>query len=164
MVLLAAVFPAGRCLAATKLPASCGPDEERFDVKTDKNQPPAGTLEAGKALVYLIGDGNGVTLRIGLNGAWIGADRGASYFFFPVDAGEHHLCANWQSSLGRFSKQVSLNKFTAEAGKIYYFRVRLDTSVGNSDSLSWLDLEPVNSDEGEYLVSVLAFSSFRKRT
>jgi hypothetical protein len=73
------------------------------------------------------------------------------------------VCANWQSSLERFSKQVSLNRFTAEAGKVYYFRVRLGADYASYDSISWLDLEPINSDEGQYLVSVFAVSTSHKK-
>src|SRR4029077_11715663 len=87
------MFPAGKVFAATNLPASCGPDKERFDVTTDKEKHPTGTPQAGKALVYVIGEGikaiSQETVRVGLDGAWIGANRGASYFFFSVDPGEH---------------------------------------------------------------------------
>jgi hypothetical protein len=167
LLLVIAIFPASRCIAATNLPASCGPDGERFDVKTDKESHPEGTPEAAKALVYMIGEGissiGQETVRVGLDGAWVGANHGASYFFFSVAPGEHHVCANWQSSLERFSKQVSLNRFTAEAGKVYYFRVRLGADYASYDSISWLDLEPINSDEGQYLVSVFAVSTSHKK-
>jgi hypothetical protein len=162
-----AILPAGRILATTNLPASCGPDNEQFDVTTDKGKHPTGVVQSGKALVYVIGEGIAAigqeTIRVGMDGAWIGANRGASYFFFSVDPGEHHLCANWQSSLGRLSKQVSLNLFTAEAGKVYYFIVRLGPHDASYDSISVLDLEPINGDEGHYLVSLFGVSNFQKK-
>jgi len=43
---------------------------------------------------------------------------------------------------------------TAEAGKVYYFRARL--FPGEADF--FLDLDPVNSDQGRYLVASSPFS------
>jgi hypothetical protein len=98
-----------------------------------------------------------VTTRVGLDGAWIGANRGDSYFFFPVEPGEHHLCSDWHVGfVAGGGTKVSLASFTAEAGKTYYFRVR---TMGAKDMGNILDLDPVNSDQGQFLVASSAFSS-----
>ena len=135
--------------------AGCGPSNVKFDVKQEPIQP-AIAPESGKALAYVIEDigtteclGGCVTLKVGLDGSWAGANQGNSHFSFSVAAGEHHLCANWQSSFQRLSSLYALANFTAEASKVYYFRVRTLASTGTE----FLDFEAVNSDEGRYLVA-----------
>lgn len=98
-------------------------------------------------------DVSGAVIRIGVDGAWIGASRGDSYLFFSTMPGEHHLCANWQSSLPERARAFSMAGFTAEAGKVYYFRARL--FPGHGDYL--FDLDPINSDEGKFLVASSTF-------
>jgi hypothetical protein len=70
---------------------------------------------------------HGPTMRVGLDGAWIGANKGKSYFFFSVDPGDHEVCANWQS--GTFKKTAkrigSAITLKAEAGKVYYLRTQV---------------------------------------
>jgi hypothetical protein len=140
---------------ATAALSACGPDNVKFDVKPDQSQPVSG-IPSGKALVYIIEEqdqlpclGGCATIRVGLDGSWIGANQGNTHFSFSVLPGEHHLCSNWQSSLKRLSSLYSLANFTAEAGKIYYFRTRI---LNAYNSFVYLDLEPMNSDEGSYLV------------
>ena len=76
----------------------CGPSEAYFDVKTNKKRHPVAPTDSGKALVYVFEDiERGPTMRVGLDGAWVGANKGKSYFFFSVDPGDHQVCTNWQS-------------------------------------------------------------------
>ena len=151
-------------------PPACGPLNAEFQTKIDYNQAADFQPESGKALVYVVEDqkfhaAKEVTARIGLDGAWVGATHGESYIFFPVDPGEHHLCADWRSTLLSNGRRVSLFAFTAEAGKVYYFRARtmggpssmLDRS--SLDESASLDLEPVNDDEGKLLVSNSPYSA-----
>jgi hypothetical protein len=146
--------------------AACGPDNVKFAVKEDKAQQSVTQMEPGKAIVYVIEDyaavclGGCATIRVGLDGTWIGANQRNTYFFFTVTPGEHHLCSNWQSSLERYSGMYSLANFTAEAGKAYYFRTRAWFSYQSPR----FDLEALNSDEGKYLVatSPLAVSHAKK--
>lgn len=140
---------------------SCGASNVKFDVKLDNTQHAAGQPEPGKALVYVIevfqrppGELGTPTIRVGLNGAWVGANRGTSYLSFSVDPGEQHLCTNWQSVLKRLSDQHSLTSFTAEAGKTYFFRVQVHVESEGRESQIWsIDLQPVNADEGKYLIA-----------
>jgi Protein of unknown function (DUF2846) len=162
LLLATAAFAADETTAARVKQSACGPDDKQFDVKTDKGQHTLGTIEAGKALVYVIEQEKHrtfkhVTTRVGMDGAWIGANRGDSYLFFTVEPGEHHLCSDWHvgwTSGG--GTEVSLANFTAEAGKVYYFRAR---TMGAKDMGNILDLDPVNSDQGQFLVASSAFSS-----
>ncbi len=138
------------------LPAACGPKSTGFDVKLDKSQHALAQPEPGKALVYFIQDigkvnclGRCMTTKIGLDGAWVGANQDNSYFSVSVEPGEHHVCANPQSNAGWLRRMVALAHFTAEAGKVYYFRTR--SVMGGSQLL--LDLDPVDSDQAKYLIA-----------
>jgi len=152
--------------------AACGSKDVKFEAKQDTNQHPTSQPEAGKALVYVIedlGECSGCTpngnsffndvdqalTRVGVDGAWVGANRGSSYFFLATDPGEHHLCINWQSRLAFRSRAFAMANFTAEEGKVYYFRERV--FPGEHGDYSF-DLDSVNSDEGKYLVASYAFS------
>jgi hypothetical protein len=176
-ILLCAVFAAPMLAqekpqdqaAAARAAAGCGPSEITFDVKTDKKQHPLAQPEAGKALVYVFEDEKrdnnvnyfgSVTTRVGLDGAWVGANHGKSYLFFTVDPGEHNLCANWQSSFGRLSKQGSAAAFTTEAGKVYYFRTRVDERAKHEPEVR---LEAIDSAEGQLLISSSAYSTSRAK-
>ena len=161
LLLAAAAFAQDQAAVARLTQTACGPNDTQFDVKTDKEQHPISTPETGKALVYVIEQEKhrglkSVTTRVGLDGTWIGANRGDSYLFFPVEPGEHHLCSDWHVGfVAGGGKQVSLASFVAEAGKVYYFRVR---TMGAKDMGNILDLDFVSSDEGQLLVASSAFS------
>lgn len=85
---------ASSVFAQNQIPAAvpqsaCGRGEVQYDVKRDQGQhiPEA---DPTKVLVYIIQDEQTVdpciqctiTTRIGLDGSWIGANNGGSYFFF----------------------------------------------------------------------------------
>lgn len=145
--------------AIAKTKAACGPDNIFFDVKTTETSHAPGAPEPGKALVFVIhqvytpndcegGDECGILARVGLDGSWAGAFYGATYLYMTVAPGEHHLCTSWQSVFASRSSHAALTSFTAEAGRVYYFRMRL---LG--DSALIMDLDQINSDEGKYLIA-----------
>ena len=139
--------------------AACGPDNIKFDADINEAADTAPSTEQGKARVYVIGQsmtGN-ILARIGLDGKWTGALRTPSYISFPVDPGEHRLCANWQSVFGSLKKTVALSHFTAEPGKAYYFRLRF-FAAENGDR--YLDLDPLDADEGQFLAASSPLSEF----
>jgi hypothetical protein len=149
---------------------SCGLNEIKFEVKTAKNPRPAGQPEAGKALVYFFDDSPStgwfpnpkLTTRAGVDGAWVGATQRNAYFYFSVDPGEHHLCASWQTWLGpgvNATHKTVVTHFTAEAGTTYYFKVGgqlTQSAVG-------INLDPLDSDEGQFLVSKFSISTFQQK-
>ncbi len=144
------------------LAAACGPKGTSFDVKLDRSQHALAQPEPGKALVYFIQDfgnvnclGSCMTTKIGLDGAWVGANQDNSYFYVSVEPGEHHVCANPQSHVGRISRIVALAHFTAEPGKVYYFRAR--ATMGGNQIL--FDLDPVDSEQAKYLISSYPLST-----
>jgi hypothetical protein len=134
--------------------AACGQTNVEFRVTNDTGHP-VPQPDAGKALVYVIEEQNlqawrAQTTRVGMDGTWLGANRGNTYLFFPVDPGEHHFCVDW-SSAGFERGLVSLTNLIAEPGKIYYLRAR---ATGGRYTYPSLDLELVNSDEGKLLLAL----------
>jgi len=85
--------------------AACGPKNVKFSAKQDATKHPTPEPDAHKALVYVVQElgefkcGGCALTRLGLDGTWVGANQGTSYFFFWTESGEHHLCLNWQSRL-----------------------------------------------------------------
>ncbi len=137
---------------AAPTPAACGPDNVSFKVKTDISQHTLVQPDPGKARFYFIHDaGTGATVgyptvKLAIDGFWLGANHGNSYFSVSVEPGEHHVCVTLQSSI--YGQRVELAHFTAEAGKVYYYRTRLVTSR----SVELLELDLADSDQGKYLV------------
>jgi hypothetical protein len=154
--------------------SACGPMNVKFQMKMDTSQSPNVKAEAGKALVYVIEDQQfkgvkEVTVRVGLDGSWVGATRGDSYLSFSVEPGEHHLCADIMPGVLSAGRPVSLFGLTAEAGGVYYLRARTTggppsamdrNGLGSTISI---DLDLLNRDEGKFLVmhSPLSVSSAR---
>ncbi|HEY0701333.1 MAG TPA: hypothetical protein VGD60_01070 [Candidatus Acidoferrales bacterium] len=154
--------------SAAVLPSDgCGANKVEFDVKADNKQHPAAQPEPGKALVYVVGDAwndhqpvhfpvfaSIPVTRFGVDGTWVGANGFRSYFFFSVDPGEHRLCTNVQS---KFESQVKAytagTSFTAEAGKIYYFRTKTAESYE-------IQLVPVDAADALALLANASFSTF----
>ena len=162
---------------AAVLPDSCGDDKVKFDVATKKNQPaPAGPL-AGNAQIVLIETLDGcvtcgtVTTRFGMDGAWVGANKGSSYFTLDTAPGEHHLCTDWQSDFDFLKQKVGLISFTAEAGKVYYFEAKVaivthqDGPGTNSNLVTdrTLALAQLSSDDGKYRVKLSKLSTSKSQ-
>src|ERR1035438_949235 len=133
--------------------AACGPKGVKFDVKRDKSPQTLVQPTPGKARVYFIQDvgvakclGSCWTTQIGLDGEWVGANQRNSYFSVSVDPGEHHVCANLDPQFSPHT--VAFVHFTAEAGKVYYFRMR---PFWGKDQL--LNIDPIDSDEAKYLIA-----------
>jgi hypothetical protein len=166
LLLSASLLAAVQASAKTVLPDSCGDDSVKFDVKTQKDQPaPAGPAE-GKAQVILVEDNaqmltpfSYVTVRFGMDGAWVGANYGDSYFVLTVDPGVHHLCTSVQSSNYLLKKSIDMATFTAEPGKIYYFAAQLAVSSiqrggsrGSSAGVFTFGVSQLDDDTGKYRV------------
>ena len=137
--------------------SACGSENVRFNVTIDKSHSSLPMAEPGKATVVFVQDfgaqkfGIGVRVigRIGVDGSWVGATKDNSYFSVFLEPGEHHICVNLDSEL--LGNPVEFAHFTAEAGKVYYFRWRY-MSGGN------LLLAPVDSDEAKHQIATFALS------
>jgi hypothetical protein len=146
--------------AVTAAKAACGPASVKFDAQQDATQHPMPEPDPGKAMVYVVQSLGEIECtsclltKVAMDGAWVGANQGSSYLFFSAEPGEHHICVNWQSRLQIRSQALALANFTAEAGHVYYFRVRLS----ESRVIYVFDLDRINSDEGKFLVASSGFS------
>ncbi len=166
--LLAVLLLSASAIAQTSsvTQTACGPDDTQFKVKTDTSQVAVHDLDPSKALVYVVEDQKfkglrDVTARVGLDGNWVGANRGNSYLSFAVSPGEHHLCTDWVSEFLPGGRSLSLSSLNAEAGKVYYFRARTTGGQGSAlmntgglqiaDNGS-IDLTQIDPDEGKMLV------------
>jgi hypothetical protein len=148
------------CALAQSATSACGPAETKFEVKLDDSQHTLSPPEAGKARVYFVQDlgwvsciGGCLDTRIAVDGTWVGATNKNSYISVSIDPGEHHVCAGPQGLLVTASRKnpsvaLALAHFRADAGKVYYFRIRFFS--GERQGI--FDLEPIDSDEGVYLI------------
>ena len=169
------IYPA---LLMAQTGPGCGPANVKFDVTTTKQLPAAPAAQPCQALVYFLQDdlkydtAPRPTTRFGVDGTWVGATHANSYFYVFVDAGEHHVCANWQSAhfgtaFGVSKRETSAVALTAEAGKTYYFRAqdftKMDHTGGENDveivKRANVVLAPLDPDEAQVLMNSFSFSS-----
>jgi hypothetical protein len=145
----------------------CGSSKDGWDVKTVKDHAPAPTPQDGKALVFvvqtmweqpgLVIGSDKATTRVGVDGAWIGANHGDSYFFFSVDPGEHSICTDWQSTFYIRSGLASAADLNAQAGGRYYFRVKVrDTTQYREGEVK---IEAIDKAEAGLLIGRSSFST-----
>jgi hypothetical protein len=163
LFLLAATALAQNTTTTAAAPG-CGTTDTRFEIKKDKSQHPSAPPEPGKAVIYFVEDDTefqavpNPTTRIGLDGTWIGANHGNSYFYVSVEPGEHHICASWQGwRVLRTTPQSAAAHFTAEAGQSYYFTVK--NTLLREIMIPKIELLPLDSDQGQLLASEFAFGT-----
>jgi hypothetical protein len=95
--------------------------------------------------------------KFGVDGTRVGANGYRSYFFFPVEPGDHRLCISAPSKIQRVvnSSRAAIS-FTAEAGKALYFRSK---TSARENSNAGIRLEPVDPAEAQVLIAGTAFST-----
>lgn len=147
---------------AWALPGSCGKENVQFKVATRSIPIDLKAPGSGQAQIVFLetveADGlvlSGVEARLGVDGAWVGATKGNSFFALTVPPGEHHLCANWPADFAFEWERTSLASLHAEAGKVYYYRIKIAHIRTREIEEDTLDLMPVNEDEGKYLFDSL---------
>lgn len=99
---------------------ACGPENVKHSARTDKKQHPTPEPPADKALIYVIRptmSGNKVQTKLGVDGKWMGVNRGDNYFFFTLDPGEHYFCSRAENN--------SVLALKVEAGKTYYLQQKI---------------------------------------
>jgi hypothetical protein len=128
--------------SAAVWPDACGKDQVQFKVKTQKKAQPPAAPAAGTAQVIFFESQQGEfltspTVRYGIDGSWVGANRGVSYFAVSVPAGTHHLCAIRQSATKGDKDSAGLVTLNAEAGKTYYYDLTVvRTEVGTPEVIA----------------------------
>jgi hypothetical protein len=146
---------------AWALPDSCGRDDAQFKVTTEASQPLPVPASGKAQIVFLETEDtagmvlSGVITRLGVDGAWVGATKGNSYFALSVVPGQHHLCANWPADFSTEWARTGLDSLNAKPGKVYYYRIKIRHIRTREADEHSLDLTPVNEDEGKYLVNSL---------
>ena len=144
LFLCAALCSAVPASAKTVLPDACGDDGVKFDVKTQKDQPAPEPPAAGSAQIVFVEEQNArasfhfVTVRYGVDGNWVGANYGDSYFVLNVTPGVHHLCVNAQGD----KKAIGVTSFTAEAGKVYYYEASTTVTRAGGGMVSTTSTAP----------------------
>ncbi len=141
----------------TVLPDACGNDKVTFDVKDVNDHSQSLTPDAGKALLVITEEGLSnhvdLTTRYGLDGTWVGATHGNSYFLVQITPGEHHLCAAPQGHFGITGGQrehlIGVTSFTAEAGKIYFFGGK-ESATGTPGQTNYVPPPPGSTGTGSY--------------
>jgi hypothetical protein len=148
---------AGVQARCAKLPDACGDDQVKFDVTTQEGQTAPAPPSASKAQIVFIEDGGGRrdTVRFGVDGAWVGATTGNSYFTLEVAPGIHHLCASWLGG----TREFDLAPVTAEVGKVYFFAAE----VTRSQYYWHFDLSQLNDDQGKYRVKTWKLSTSKPK-
>jgi hypothetical protein len=139
--------------AAARTAAGCGPSQTQFDVKLDDSLHLLAQPEDGKAIVYVFEDDfTGPTMRIGIDGSWVGATNAKSFIYFTLSPGQHSVCTEWQSNVfKKTSERVGGAKsLTVEAGKVYYLRMTFEEVRQASGRIR---LELTDNAEGQFLLS-----------
>jgi Protein of unknown function (DUF2846) len=151
--------------AAARAAAGCGPNEAQFTVAKKRAEHPVSQPEAGKALVFVFDDPdtNDIELapaitRWGVDGKWVGATDIKSYFFFPLEAGEHRLCTSRQSRFKSLNNRSAALTFETQPGKTYYFRTQ-PQGGGHEHDRHRLELVPVDPAEAQLLIAKAAYST-----
>jgi hypothetical protein len=166
ILLLFLTLPALAQSTPASVSAACGPEKVIFTAREADAPLPLASPQPGKALVYFIQD-DGLygteqhyTVKIGLDGTWVGAYKDNAAFALNVAPGERHICANVQSNFdpgGLFA----FAHFTAEPGKVYYFRTRFFGEIGRTSAS--LNLDQLDSDEAKYLISIYPASASKPK-
>lgn len=132
----------------------CGNPTVLYDVSSDKGLHPA-PLSKTQALVFYVEDDSisgfyKPTMRVGMDGQWVGAAQGHNYFFFYVDPGKHQLCINWQNPDVFIHKQKppqATLEFSVEAGKTYYFLGQGDFHGVSGTSINLETMQPADGQD-----------------
>jgi len=160
-ILFCVCLALGNQARCATLPSACGDDKVKFDVTTQAGQPALPPPAPGKAQIVFFEDQNEEhnpwhpwdIARFGVDGAWVGADKGNSFFMLDVAPGLHHLCASWQSG-PRGANGFDLAPINAEAGKVYYFAAQ----VTESQYYYHFGLSQLNDDQSKYRLKVWKLS------
>jgi hypothetical protein len=99
---------------------SCGPKDAKFKVDSDETNHPLPEAKPDMALVYVLRtEQKKITAQLAVDGEWLGANKGKSYFVIFVAPGKRSLCSS-----SRGGKVEILAEFAP--GKTYYLEQHLN--------------------------------------
>lgn len=172
LVCLCAIAPV--TAAARILPPACGDDKIKFEVKVEKGSLDLPPLAPGKARIVFIETltkhgviGRAATTRYGVDGTWMGANKGDSYFYVDVDPGHHEVCANWQA-VNTTGNSVGVAQVNAKAGGIYYFEAAiLDVAESPGPGAVYTNVQfrfvPLSPQTGQTRLREVGMSTFKPK-
>jgi hypothetical protein len=161
--------------------AACGDPAVRFNVKRIKGPSDVPAPSAGFARLVVLEQGFGwygdeyfvpkgksrpkhynklpqrltPTVRVGMDGQWMGALRGNDFITFTVPPGEHHLCVQFQNPENADTSSTLpmafLSGMRADAGRTYYFQISY-MMIHNLDKWG-LELQPLQEYSGRLILS-----------
>lgn len=141
---------------AEEWPAACGPKNEKFELKVEKPVDAEAPVPPEQAAVYFVtklSRFNRAVYMVAIDGAWVGALRGDSYFRTTVPAGVHHACL-WVKGM-----TLGLVELNVAPTQTYYVRGHWRTGFLHGG----VDAEVISSDEGKYLVSTSKRSTITRK-
>jgi hypothetical protein len=146
---------------ATTLPDSCGKPDVGLDVKTQKSPATPLVQQSGQSTLVFVQRNSGCVgcsvVRVGLDGAWAGANKGNSYFSVAVEPGDHHVCVWWDAPLAHTESRIGLTDLKAAPNQTYYFEVVV-AKYGDSGA-PFMKLKPISQDMGVFLASRSSLST-----
>ncbi|MBW4040294.1 MAG: hypothetical protein HIU91_15835 [Acidobacteria bacterium] len=166
----ASISASAQTSPSPQLASACGPMNINFKPQSKipstapTTTPPPDPRKA--TVVFIQDDGYGGphqadTIRVGINGHWVGAYKQNAYFSLSVDPGEQYVCANVQNRFP-FGRPIELLHFYAEAGKIYYFRTRYLAGLRTLyPTYPFLELTPLDSYEAAFLMHSYPLTTMR---
>lgn len=161
--------------------AACGDSHVRFKVRRIKGPSDVSAPSPGSARVVVLESGLGYadeyfvpkgksrprnykklpqaftpTVRLGMDGQWMGALRGNDFITFTAPPGEHHLCVQFQNpgnaGTGSTLPITFLSAMKADAGQTYYFQITYMMIQGNFGNPG-LELQPLPEYAGRLILS-----------
>jgi hypothetical protein len=175
-LLLCLSFAAAAMAKSLELPDSCGDPATKFEVKTHKSTTPLPAPDAGKALIVFLQPDrtfacmNCLAPRFAMDGQWVGATHGTSYFTLQVEPGQHHFC-----SVGISPTQIAIRSFEVKAGMTYFLQAR---SIGSGPRTEeehdsqvipagktaiYYGMSLLDEEKGRYLIKSYEVAEFKKK-
>lgn len=162
LALLSPGYVCGQSGQINAIQTYCGPQDAKFSVRLGNGPPPVSSPQNGTGTVVIVPEGIGIsfgcrsmTVRVGLDGTWIGATCLGGALVSEVGAGSHHLCVDLLQR--RKPEDSAFHSLMVEPGKTYYFRAEAVDQIA-------LHLEAIDEDEGKYLLSTTRVSESKGAT
>ena len=119
---------------AAETSGACGADGAQYSVKLLKHHPLTEATSADATRIVFIqttdGDfsGDPVT-RFAVDGSWVGANKGDSYFAIDVPAGTHKICSTRQGSTNDDPERVHTETVNVATGKTVFVKFTITRSA-----------------------------------
>ncbi len=133
---------------------ACGTEKVNYSAKTDKKNHPTPDAPADKAMIYVLRPtiiGLKINSKLAVDGNWMGVNRGKTYFFFPLEPGEHYFCSE--------SENQDYLALTVEAGKTYFLQQKVEAGFWKART----NLVLMSETEGRKKLGDVNLSVFEKK-